>query len=129
MPEVTAMQSPAKKRFDVLGTTPPRADAYEKVTGRARYTADMHLPDMLYGGGKSAGIPSGKITAIDATRARAIPGCSLRADPGGCEKARLLQFAPLYHRPAPLLRRYRRPGRGGVPRPGAAGAGRHHRRI
>ena len=49
------MQSSAKKRFDVLGTTPPRADAYEKVTGRARYTADMHLPDMLYGGGKRKG--------------------------------------------------------------------------
>ena len=47
MPEVAAMQSSAKKRFDVLGTTPPRVDAYEKVTGRARYTADMHLPDML----------------------------------------------------------------------------------
>ena len=39
------MQSSAKKRFDVLGTTPPRADAYEKVTGRARYTADMRQPD------------------------------------------------------------------------------------
>ena len=62
------------KQFDVLGTTPPRADAYEKVTGRARYTADMHLPDMLYGGGKSAGIASGRIVSIDASRARAIPG-------------------------------------------------------
>lgn len=92
------MQSSAKKRFDVLGTTPPRADAYEKVTGRARYTADMHLPDMLYGGGKSAGIASGRIVSIDASRARpGHPRRPLRSDPGRCEKARLLQLAPLYH--------------------------------
>ena len=80
------MQSSAKKRFDVLGTTPPRADAYEKVTGRARYTADMHLPDMLYGGGKSAGIASGRIVSIDASRARAIPGVRCVLTPADVKK-------------------------------------------
>ena len=72
MPEVAAMQSSAKKRFDVLGTTPPRADAYEKVTGRARYTADMHLPDMLYGGGKAPGSPA----AGSSPSTQAAPGPS-----------------------------------------------------
>ena len=74
------------KQFDVLGTTPPRADAYEKVTGRARYTADMHLPDMLYGGGKSAGIASGRIVSIDASRARAIPGVRCVLTPADVKK-------------------------------------------
>ena len=80
------MQLHDTKQFDVLGTTPPRADAYEKVTGRARYTADMHLPDMLYGGGKSAGIASGRIVSIDASRARAIPGVRCVLTPADVKK-------------------------------------------
>lgn len=74
------------KQFDVLSASPVRTDGFEKVTGKARYTADMHLPDMLYAGGKSAGIPNGRILTIDASRARAIAGVHCVLLPGDVNK-------------------------------------------
>lgn len=70
-----------KKQFDVLSHSPIRTDGYEKVTGAARYTADMDLPGQLYGGAKSAGIANGRITKIDAQKARRIPGVELVLTP------------------------------------------------
>ena len=37
------------KKLDVVGQKKPRIDAYEKVTGQAKYVGDMRLPGMLYG--------------------------------------------------------------------------------
>ena len=35
--------------FDVIGTRPIRHDGPDKVTGRARYAADIHPPGWLVG--------------------------------------------------------------------------------
>ena len=35
--------------FRVIGTTPIRHDATDKVTGQARYGADISLPGLLHG--------------------------------------------------------------------------------
>ena len=35
-------------QLTIVGHRVPRADALEKVTGRARYTADLHRPAMLH---------------------------------------------------------------------------------
>ena len=35
--------------FDVVGTRPVRHDGPDKVMGRARYAADIHLPGTLVG--------------------------------------------------------------------------------
>ena len=75
-----------KEQFDVLSTTPNRTDGYEKVTGKARYTADMYLPNMLYAGGKSANIPNGKVIRMDVEKARAIPGVRCVLTPWDVEK-------------------------------------------
>ena len=75
-----------KEQFDVLSRTPNRTDGYEKVTGKARYTADMYLPNMLYAGGKSADIPNGKIIRMDVEKARAIPGVHCVLTPWDVEK-------------------------------------------
>ena len=32
-----------------VGSSPPRPDGLDKVSGRARYTADLRWPDMLHG--------------------------------------------------------------------------------
>ena len=37
------------KPYRIIGTTPIRHDGYEKVTGKAKYGADIDLPGMLYG--------------------------------------------------------------------------------
>ena len=46
-------KAPASKRgfggFRVIGTTPIRHDAMDKVTGQARYGADITLPGLLHG--------------------------------------------------------------------------------
>lgn len=34
--------------FTIIGTSPPKVDAFEKVTGKATYTADYKMPGMLY---------------------------------------------------------------------------------
>src|SRR5262249_518571 len=37
------------RQFKVVGTRPPRPDGVDKVTGRARFGADMYVPGMLWG--------------------------------------------------------------------------------
>ena len=39
----------SNQEFNVVGTRPIRHDGADKVTGRARYSADVYLPGMLYG--------------------------------------------------------------------------------
>jgi len=46
----------------------------EKVTGRARFGADVHLPGMLYGQVVRSPYPHARIKKIDTSRARAHPG-------------------------------------------------------
>ena len=38
-----------KLGFDVVGAPVPRAEGADKVSGRTVYTADVHLPGMLWG--------------------------------------------------------------------------------
>ena len=53
-----------------------RGDGVEKVTGQARYAADLMLPGMLEGRLVLAGRPHARIIGIDASRAEALPGGS-----------------------------------------------------
>lgn len=57
-----------------IGTPVPRVEGKQKVTGRAKYTADYTLPDMLWGAVLHSTIPHGRIVRIDTTKARALPG-------------------------------------------------------
>ncbi len=52
----------------------PRLDGPIKVTGRARYTADVRLPGMLWAKMVRAAIPAGEILAIDLSKAKGLPG-------------------------------------------------------
>ena len=56
------------------GPSTPRADALGKVTGAARYTADVLLPDALWAKALRSPLPHARILRIDASRARALPG-------------------------------------------------------
>jgi CO/xanthine dehydrogenase Mo-binding subunit len=57
----------AKRRFI-------RADGPDKVTGSGRYTADLNLTGMLHAKFKFAGVPHGRITRLDTSKAEALPG-------------------------------------------------------
>jgi len=57
-----------------VGTYRPRPDAVDKVTGRARYTDDLHFPGMLHAAVRRARVPHGIVRKVDVSRAKAMPG-------------------------------------------------------
>jgi CO/xanthine dehydrogenase Mo-binding subunit len=52
------------KHHRIVGTSVPRLEGREKVTGQARYVDDMVLPGMLFGATVRSRIPRGKIQKI-----------------------------------------------------------------
>src|SRR4051794_22784880 len=57
-----------------IGARAPRVDARLKVTGEARYASDMPLADPAYAFLLTSAIARGRITAIDESGSRAVPG-------------------------------------------------------
>lgn len=49
----------------IVGTSTPRKEGRDKVTGRARYIDDLSFPHMLYGATVRSRIPRGKIKKIN----------------------------------------------------------------
>ncbi|MEG0721339.1 MAG: molybdopterin cofactor-binding domain-containing protein, partial [Lachnospiraceae bacterium] len=63
-----------EKKFHVINQSKPRLDGIEKVTGKARYAADIYMENMLYAGVLRSPYTSAKVTSIDTTKAKAIAG-------------------------------------------------------
>jgi xanthine dehydrogenase YagR molybdenum-binding subunit len=57
-----------------IGKPLARVDGRVKVTGAARYTADVQMPNMLHGVFVTAGVAAGRVKTIDASAALAEPG-------------------------------------------------------
>ena len=57
-----------------IGNSRSRVDGPDKVTGRARYAGEYPTDDLAYGVVVSSTIATGRIMAIDAAAAEAIPG-------------------------------------------------------
>jgi len=53
------------KNTPIVGTSVPRMEGRDKVTGHSRYVDDMVLPGMLYGATVRSRIPRGKIRKIN----------------------------------------------------------------
>lgn len=62
------------REFKLVGTRPDRPDGLDKVTGRARYGADMSAPGMLWGAVVRSPHAHARIVKIDATKAMALDG-------------------------------------------------------
>jgi 4-hydroxybenzoyl-CoA reductase subunit alpha len=60
--------------YSVIGKRMPRVDSRAKVTGEAKYTADLKFPRMLVGKVLRSPLPHARILHIDTTRARRLPG-------------------------------------------------------
>ena len=71
---MTAKSPNKNSGFRVIGTTPIRHDATDKVTGQARYGADVTMPGILYGKILRSPYAHAKINSIDATKALALDG-------------------------------------------------------
>ena len=58
----------------MIGKSVPRVDAYEKVTGRAKFTDDMILDKCLVAKVCHATIGNGIVKSIDTSEAEALDG-------------------------------------------------------
>ena len=63
-----------KNGFNVVGTSPIRPDGLDKVTGRAQFADDFHLPNMLHGKILRSPHAHARILSIDTSAAEALPG-------------------------------------------------------
>ena len=60
--------------FASVGQSVGHVEGPDKVTGRARYTADVVLPGMLWGKCLRSPFPHARIVSIDTSRAKELPG-------------------------------------------------------
>lgn len=58
----------------IIGAATPRIDGPKKLTGRAAYASDNHPAHMAYGYGVFSTIASGRVTHIDLSQAKNMPG-------------------------------------------------------
>lgn len=63
-----------EREFTIVGKPVNRRDAPEKVTGRAEYTGDIKLPNMLYGKILRCPHPRARIVRLDTSDAESLPG-------------------------------------------------------
>ncbi len=71
---MTTVGPPRTGRYRVVGTSPAHHDFVDKVKGSLHYAADWRLPGMLHGRVVRSPLPSARITGIDVSAARALPG-------------------------------------------------------
>ena len=64
----------ATGKYDVIGTRPIRHDGLDKVTGRARYGADVVQNDLLHAKILRSPHAHARILSIDTQKAEALPG-------------------------------------------------------
>ncbi|MCH8320552.1 MAG: molybdopterin-dependent oxidoreductase, partial [Acidobacteria bacterium] len=62
------------EELKTVGHSTPRIDGLQRVTGRATYSADVQLPNMLYARVLRSPHPHARILGIDVARALAAPG-------------------------------------------------------
>ena len=72
VPEDPPLKSPDK--FRLIGKPVARVDTPAKIDGSAVYGTDVDLPGMLYGAVRHCPVFGSKISGIDDTAAKAIPG-------------------------------------------------------
>src|SRR5581483_6157790 len=68
------MATVQEAKFKVIGTRPIRHDGVDKVTGRAKYGADISLPGLLHGKVLRSPHAHAKIKSIDTSAALKLPG-------------------------------------------------------
>jgi isoquinoline 1-oxidoreductase len=85
------------EEFSVMGSSPARLDGREKVTGAARYAADMRLPNMVYARLLRPAVHGATLLHVETAAAKASSGvvvieqgdlvAVLHADPEAAEAA------------------------------------------
>ncbi|HWI81500.1 xanthine dehydrogenase family protein molybdopterin-binding subunit [Ramlibacter sp.] len=102
----------AAAEFQVMGRSPPRLDAQDKVTGAARFAGDLRLPGMLYARLLRPPAHGATLLRLDPSGAQAVPGARvvqagelvavLHPDPEGAAAALALVKAEWQRAASPL---------------------------
>lgn len=71
----------AASDFRVMGLSPQRLDAVEKVTGAAKFAADIRLPGMLYASILRPPAHGARRTLLDTSQAERMAGITLMSQP------------------------------------------------
>ena len=66
--------SAERSGFSIVGTSVPRVDGIDKVTGRAKYAGDLLIPRMIEGKFLRSPYAHARIRSIDTSQAEALPG-------------------------------------------------------
>ena len=61
-------------KFSIIGNSVHRVDGVDKVTGKAKYVADLIIPGMSEGKFLRSPYAHARIRSIDTTEAEAMPG-------------------------------------------------------
>jgi CO/xanthine dehydrogenase Mo-binding subunit len=69
-----ARPAPISANLNYVGKEQKDLEGYKIVTGKARFTADIYFPDMLYVRVKRSPYPHANVKSIDTTKAAALPG-------------------------------------------------------
>src|SRR5579884_1792677 len=69
-------------------------DATERVTGRVAYTINLELPGMLHAKLLRSTLPHARITRVDLSRARTVPGVALVLS--GADVSQRADFSPYF---------------------------------
>ncbi len=62
------------EEYEIIGKPLPRIDGIEKVTGKAKFTVDMSMPEMLYGMFLRSPHPHARILSINIEKAKRLRG-------------------------------------------------------
>ena len=77
----------------VVGQSPAHHDFVDKVKGALHYAADWRLPGMLHGRIVRSQLPSARITGIDVSAARALPGVAAVLTAADVPSNRIVEMA------------------------------------
>ena len=81
--------------FKTIGKSEPRRDLPEKLTGEAKYAADVQLPGMLFGKILRSPHPHARILSINVDAARNLPGVRAVVTPFDAPKGQVAPDMPI----------------------------------
>jgi CO/xanthine dehydrogenase Mo-binding subunit len=90
---MTTAEPRQASRYRVVGTSPAHHDFVDKVKGSLHYAADWRLPGMLHGRVVRSPVPSARITGVDVSAARALPGVAAVLTAADVPSNRIVEMA------------------------------------
>ncbi len=69
------------QKLKIVGKRQPKVDAWERVSGKAKFASDIYLPGMLFAKILRSPYPHAKVLNIDIGKAKSLPGVKVILTP------------------------------------------------